>query len=106
MLPCLIARCPNYAAPGSSYCLDHRAANRRQDDSAAKRDRRQGIKRAGGRCQLRLSAQCEIFATCVHHRDGNRDNHHPDNIAAACVPCHRLAHEIERSHAARKIGAR
>lgn len=45
------------------------------------------IARANGRCQLRYESICIGRATeCDHIQRGN--NHSPQNLQAACSPCH------------------
>ena len=109
--PCLVRGCPNYADTGS-YCTEHRdraalgLTGQRANTGDWQRTRAKAIARAKGRCQLRLTAACELTANRVHHRDLNPANNDPSNLAACCQPCHQIAHQLARSAAAARIGAR
>lgn len=45
------------------------------------------LKRDGRQCQLRIPGLCIGTATDVDHING-RDRHVPENLRAACRPCH------------------
>ena len=104
-------RCPNYADRGA-YCTAHRdraalgLTGQRVDTGTWQRARAKALARARGRCELRLTADCQLTATNVHHRDLDSHNDDPANLAACCLPCHQLAHELARTAAARRIGVR
>ena len=46
------------------------------------------LNRDGYTCQIR-GPGCTILATDVDHGDAGRHIHTPDNLRAACGPCHR-----------------
>ena len=54
-----------------------------------------------GRC-----SRCGDAAALVHHRDGDKTNHAPDNLAALCRSCHAEHHtrqrELDRPRAERR----
>lgn len=46
------------------------------------------LKRDAHQCQLRIPGLCTNVATDVDHI-GDRNQHLPENLRAACAPCHR-----------------
>lgn len=43
-------------------------------------------------CDFKSVHKCQLD---IDHKDGDKDNHHPDNIQTLCANCHRLKTFIE-----------
>jgi len=93
---CAVAGCPNKAAPGSSRCVEHARARKRESDrgrpSAAARgyDRKWRMNRARFLKAHPTCVVCGKPATDVDHiiprREGGTDQWH--NLQALCHECH------------------
>lgn len=48
------------------------------------------------RARIFLKKNCEVCASCyrlaAHHKNKNRDDNRPENIATLCIRCHALHH--------------
>jgi 5-methylcytosine-specific restriction endonuclease McrA len=109
--PCLSPRCPSYALPGESRCLEHRrqfekqrkaegATGRRGTSAEWSKARLAALARAHwkcSRCGKHISEVKRLGGKLhVHHRDGNAKRHAPENLEPLCsLPgggCHEKAH--------------
>lgn len=94
--PCIVARCPNYATTGQSYCHEHlhqRPTLRLTGSTRPKgwqRIRQQALRAYRGRCGI-----CGNPATTVHHKRSIYDNQ-PHDLIALCQACHDQAHAPSR----------
>ena len=59
------------------------------------RNRDKVIRRAGGRCEIRVGMVCRSVAATAHHvrLRSQGGGHDVDNLVATCNACHRYVHE-------------
>lgn len=60
--------------------------------SLMKRVRKQKLEQVGHKCQI-----CKVPANYIHHLDGSKSNHDPNNLIVVCPSCHfRIFHKVGR----------
>lgn len=109
--PCIVRGCREYAAQGSSRCIEHRREHARSRWDAGytgSRGSRPGwlaIRRRVWREQGRRCVRCggQPARFFVHHKDGNARNNERANLEGLCQPCHKAADAAVRASRRRGV---